>query len=79
VVQIVSRGSKLSKTVGLLAVRLDLAELQLKNRKKRGFLTKILNLKSKTTRKKIIKNEKFGQKFDLAELRLKNFKKIVFF
>jgi len=43
--QIVSRESKLSKTVGLLAVRLDLAELQLKNRKKRGFLTKILNPK----------------------------------
>jgi len=35
VVQIVSRGSKLSKTVGHLAVRLDLAELQLKNRKKK--------------------------------------------
>jgi len=35
VMQIVSLGSKLSKTVDLLAVRLDLAEIQLKNRKKK--------------------------------------------
>jgi len=41
VIGIVSIGSQLLKTVGLLAVRLDLAKLQLKNRKKKEyFLTK---------------------------------------
>jgi len=34
---IVSIGSQLLKTAGLLAVRLDLPKLQLKNRKKRVF------------------------------------------
>jgi len=33
--------SKLLKTVGLLAVRLDLTKLRLKNLEKREFLTKI--------------------------------------
>jgi len=44
--QIVSRGSKLFKTVGPVAILLDLAELRLKNPKKRVFLTKILNKKN---------------------------------
>jgi len=40
--RIVSKLSKLFKTVGLLAVRLNLAELRCKNRKKNShFLTKI--------------------------------------
>jgi len=40
--QIVSRGSKLSKTVGPAAIILDLAELRLKTpRKKSFFLAKI--------------------------------------
>jgi len=34
---IVSRGSKLSKTVGPVAVLLDLAEPRLKNPKKKSF------------------------------------------
>jgi len=34
VIKVVSKSSKLLKTVGLLAVRLDLAKLRLKNRKK---------------------------------------------
>jgi len=38
---IVSTASKLFKTVGLLAVRLHLAKLRSKNRKKYVFLTKI--------------------------------------
>jgi len=37
----VSIFSKLLKTVGLLAVRLDLAKLRWKNRKNVAFLTKI--------------------------------------
>jgi len=43
--RIVNIRSKLPKTVGLLAVRLNLAELWLKTRKKSVFLTKILNPK----------------------------------
>jgi len=35
--QTVSRGSKLFKTVGHLAVRLDLADLPLKNQQKKYF------------------------------------------
>jgi len=38
--RIVSIFSKLFKTVGLFAVRLDLAELRWKNRKNAEFLTK---------------------------------------
>jgi len=41
--RIVSIGSELLKTVGLLAVRLDLAKLQIKNRKKDYFFDKNMN------------------------------------
>jgi len=43
--QIVSRGSKLSKTVGPVAIVLDLAELRLINTKKKIFFDQ--NLKSR--------------------------------
>jgi len=53
--------SKLLKTVGLLAVRLNLTKLRLKNHEKWYFLTKNLIPKKNP----LIKNAKMGQKINV--------------
>jgi len=55
---------KLLKTVGILAVPLDLAKLRLKNHKKMSIFDQNLNPKKKPMYP-LTKNEKLGQKINV--------------
>jgi len=55
VIDIVSKYSKLSKTVGLFAVRLDLAKLRAKNLSKRRTFDQNLNRQNRSKNKSFLK------------------------